>query len=115
MIYKFETYKKEHLRAAWLSGEYTDDELINKYGDAYEYFCYKNGYEMEKLPQLESVHVVGLSNGIIKATTSCARKDGQRYAKYYRSIGYHARVLNDDELEELLERQRKESWTFTSL
>ena len=42
----------------------------------------------------EIVAVVGFdSANSSKAVTSCCRKDAQRYAKYYRSIGYHARVM----------------------
>ena len=42
----------------------------------------------------EIVAVVGFdSTDSSKAVTSCCRKDAQRYAKYYRSIGYHARVM----------------------
>lgn len=46
----------------------------------------------------EIVAVVGFdSANSSKAVTSCCRKDAQRYAKYYRSIGYHARVMTYDD------------------
>jgi len=53
-----------------------------------------------------TVCVVALDTaGHIKTCTSCDVEDAQRYAKYYRAIGYHSRVLTYKELEEL---QRKE-------
>lgn len=55
----------------------------------------------------EIVAVVGFdSANSSKAVTSCYRKDAQRYAKYYRSIGYHARVMTYDELDSLLDKER---------
>lgn len=47
-----------------------------------------------------------------KAVTSCCRKDAQRYAKYYRSIGYHARVMTYDELDNLLNKERAEQTPY---
>lgn len=104
MVYKFDTYKKENLRCAWLSGKYTDEELINKYGENYIMFCYNHGYEIEKLPQFETVCVVALSGGRIATSTSCYRKDAQHYASYYRKIGYHSKVLTYDELDKFNEK-----------
>lgn len=109
MVYKFETYKKEHLRYAWLSGNYTDEELINKYGERYILFCYNNGYEIEKIPQFEVVCVAALSGGRIATCTSCYRKDAQHYASYYRSKGYNSRVLTYDELETLEKKIKEEN------
>ena len=43
-----------------------------------------------------------------KAVTSCDRKDAQTYAKYYRGIGYNARVMEYNELDELIRRESKE-------
>ena len=43
-----------------------------------------------------------------KAITSCDKKDAQTYAKYYRKIGYNARVMEYDELDELVRRESKE-------
>ena len=37
--------------------------------------------------------------GFIRTGTSCDRKDASHYAKYYRSIGYNARILTYEELE----------------
>lgn len=45
------------------------------------------------------------SDGLIKTVTSCDAQEAQRYAKYYRSVGYNARVMSYDELHEA---QRKE-------
>lgn len=99
MVYKFDTFKKEHLRCAWLSGNYTDKELIKKYGDAYELFCFNHGYEMEELPEFEVVCVAAIRAGRIVTSTSCYRKDAHKYAKYYSSIGYHVKTMTYDELE----------------
>lgn len=46
--------------------------------------------------------------GYIKTGTSCDRKDAHRYAKYYRSIGYNARILTYNELEKIEEQERTE-------
>lgn len=75
MVYKFDTYKKENMRYAWLSGNYTDEELIKKYGESYLLFCYNHGYEIEQLLQFEPVCVVALSGGRIATSTACYRKD----------------------------------------
>lgn len=54
-----------------------------------------------------TVCVVGLDKGtgFIKTVTSCDIEDSQKYAKYYRAIGYNSRVMTYKELEEY---QRKE-------
>lgn len=41
-------------------------------------------------------------------STVCDRKDAQKEAKYYRSIGYNAKVLTFDEYDELIEREKYE-------
>lgn len=46
--------------------------------------------------------------GFIKTCTSCDDTDAQRYAKYYRSIGYNARVVTYEELEEIQEKEKQE-------
>ena len=46
--------------------------------------------------------------GFIRTGTSCDRKDAGRYAKYYRSIGYNARILTYEELEKIEEQERTE-------
>lgn len=61
----------------------------------------------------EIVAVVGFdSAGRSRAVTSCCRKDAQRYAKYYRSIGYHARVMTCDELDGLLDKECAEQTPY---
>lgn len=57
-----------------------------------------------------TVAVVGFdkNTGFVRAVTSCDKEDSQHYAKYYRSIGYHARVLSYEELESVLEKEKKE-------
>ena len=46
--------------------------------------------------------------GFIKTGTSCDRKDANHYAKYYRSIGYNARILTYEELDKIEEQERTE-------
>lgn len=55
------------------------------------------------------VWVVGLDKhtGFNMATTSCDKEDAQKYAKYYRNIGYNARVFTYDELDKMLEEEMK--------
>lgn len=61
----------------------------------------------------EIVAVVGFdSANSSKAVTSCCRKDAQRYVKYYRSIGYHARVMTYDELDSLLDKEHTEQTPY---
>lgn len=57
------------------------------------------------------VCVAAIRAGQIVTCTSCDRKDASHDAKYYRSIGYHSRIMTYDELEEFeqkaaIERQR---------
>lgn len=44
----------------------------------------------------------------IRTITSCKRKDANHYARYYRSIGYNARILMDEELEKTQTEEMKE-------
>lgn len=57
-----------------------------------------------------TVCVVALdkNTGYIGPVTSCAAEDAQRYAKYYRSIGYRAKVVDYDTLEEMQKRETAE-------
>lgn len=56
-----------------------------------------------------TVCVVALdSAGFIRTCTSCDDTEAQRYAKYYRSIGYHSRVLTYEELEEYQRREKEQ-------
>lgn len=43
--------------------------------------------------------------GYMGPVTSCDSKDAQHYAKYYRSIGYNARVLTYEELDQIQEKE----------
>lgn len=47
-----------------------------------------------------AVVAFGKSDGLIKTVTSCDAQEAQKYAKYYRSVGYNARVMSYDELHE---------------
>lgn len=61
----------------------------------------------------EVVAVVGFDSAKnSKAVASCCRKDAQQFAKYYRSIGYHARVVTYEELAALLEKERAEQMPY---
>lgn len=62
----------------------------------------------------EDVNVVAFDKhtGFCVTTTACPRKDAPRYAKYYRSIGYNARILTDEELDILQEKEMKERRGF---
>lgn len=55
------------------------------------------------------VAVVGFDKGtgFIKAITSCDIENSQRYAKYYRGIGYNARVLSYEEFIKVQEKEKK--------
>lgn len=44
----------------------------------------------------------------IRTITSCKRKDANHYARYYRSIGYIARILTYEELEKAQAEEAKE-------
>lgn len=46
--------------------------------------------------------------GYIKMCTSCDRDDAAHYAKYYRSIGYKARIFSYDELEKYEKKMQEE-------
>ena len=48
----------------------------------------------------------------IKTVTSCDKADAQKYAKYYRSIGYNAKVLTYDELEAMQKKESEERMNF---
>ena len=55
------------------------------------------------------VAVVGLDKGtgFISAVTSCYVDDSQKFAKYYRSIGYNSRVVSYEELDMMIEEERR--------
>lgn len=48
----------------------------------------------------------------IKTCTSCDRSDSQKYAKYYRNIGYNSKVLTYEELEEMQRKEDEERTKF---
>lgn len=43
----------------------------------------------------------------IQTVTSCHLEDSQKYAKYYRSIGYNSKVLSYEELEQMQEKENQ--------
>lgn len=60
------------------------------------------------------VCVVALDKYInqIKTCTSCDKADSQKYAKYYRSIGYNAKVVTYEELEAMQRKEAEERINF---
>ena len=58
----------------------------------------------------EVVFVAAMDKGIgyRRTGTSCERKDANHYAKYYRSIGYNARILTYEELKKIEEQEKSE-------
>ena len=44
----------------------------------------------------------------IKTCTSCDKEDSQKYAKYYRGIGYNSKVVTYEELEEMQKKEAEE-------
>jgi|UniRef100_N1ZWY1 hypothetical protein len=52
------------------------------------------------------------NTGWIKTCTSCDKEDSQKYAKYYRSIGYNSKVVTYEELEELQKKESEERKKF---
>lgn len=60
------------------------------------------------------VCVVALDKGtnFIQTVTSCDLKDSQKYAKYYRSIGYNSKVLSYEELEQMQENETQYKTQF---
>lgn len=93
-------------------GDMTVNHILNcirmlqgRHDDISEMWLQRFREELQDRDNL-TVCVVALDTaGHIKTCTSCDVEDAQRYAKYYRAIGYHSRVLTYKELEEL---QRKE-------
>lgn len=64
----------------------------------------------------EVVAVIGRDRNtdFIKAVTSCDRRHSQRYANYYRKIGYNASVVTYDELDRIQqeEKERRLAYVF---
>ena len=53
--YSFGIYKREQIRAVWLSGRYTEEQLKEKYWQQYLTFCQEHGYKpVEKAEGQES-------------------------------------------------------------
>ena len=63
-----------------------------------------------RLDMGEVVCVAALDRGTgyIKTCTSCDRDDADHYAKYYRNIGYRARIFSYDELEKYEKKMQEE-------
>lgn len=63
------------------------------------------------------VAVVGIDKGtgFINAVTSCYVEDSKRFAKYYRSIGYSARVVSYEELDMMLEEERQYRMKYSGI
>lgn len=54
MKYSFDVFKKEQIRAVWLSGFFNDEELEEKYYQKYKEFCVSHGLEYE--PDTEEMY-----------------------------------------------------------
>lgn len=46
--------------------------------------------------------------GFVKTSTSCDRENANKYAKYYRSIGYNSRIVTYEELEKIQGKEKQE-------
>jgi hypothetical protein len=47
VLYSFDTFKKEHLRAAWLSGRYTEKQLRDNNWQEYASYCHEHYLNLE--------------------------------------------------------------------
>lgn len=58
----------------------------------------------------ENVYVIGIDKGtkLIVAVTNCDREDAEKHAKYYRRIGYYARIVTEEILDYMLTEETKE-------
>lgn len=54
MRYSFDIFKKEQIRAVWLSGFYDDEKLEEKYYQNYKTFCISHGLEYD--PNTEEMY-----------------------------------------------------------
>lgn len=63
------------------------------------------------------VAVLGLDKGtgFIKAVTSCLMEEAQRFAKYYRSIGYKAKIVGYEELTKMLEEEKQYRMKYSGI
>ena len=46
--------------------------------------------------------------GYVKTCTSCDIENANKYAKYYRSVGYNSQIVTYEKLHEILEKEKKE-------
>lgn len=60
------------------------------------------------MDDIVTVVAIYKGTGFIETVTSCDAKDAEKYAKYYRSIGYKARIVDDATLHEMLEKEKQE-------
>lgn len=60
------------------------------------------------------VVVVALNrySGTIRTVTSCAMEDSQTFARYYRGIGYRAKVVDYDTLNKMIEEERNRMYMY---
>lgn len=74
-------------------------------------FFFKRESQLEEIIMEDNVVCVIATEkhtGFIKTCTSCDREDANRYAKYYRGIGYNSRIVSYEELEKILEEEKHE-------
>lgn len=65
---------------------------------------------LSELDENDVVCVVALNrySESIVTCTSCDKKDSQRYAKYYRSVGYKSKVITYEELDSMQEKESRD-------
>lgn len=108
MHYSFDTYKKEYLRAAWLSGKYTDEQLKEKYFEQYTEFCNSRGLDHDNIVSAESDDVPDSRSQIIKeGIRSVAEIDRQIQEEHDHMIQLYAQIHAYETSIEHLKQERK--------
>lgn len=108
MHYSFDTYKKEHLRATWLSGKYTDEQLKEKYYGQYTEFCNSRGLEHDNIFSAASDDVPSSNSQIIKeGIRSVAEIDRQIQEEHDHMIQLYAQIHAYEASIEHLKQERK--------
>lgn len=108
MHYSFDTYKKEYLRAAWLSGKYTDEQLKEKYFEQYTEFCNSRGLDHDNIVSAESDDVPDSRSQIIKeGIRSVAEIDRQIQVEHDHMIQLYAQIHAYEASIEHLKQERQ--------
>lgn len=108
MHYSFNTYKKEHLRAAWLSGKHTDEQLKEKYFEQYTEFCNSRGLDHDNIVSAESDDVSASHKQIIsEGIRSVAEIDKQIKVEHDHMVQLYAQVHAYEASIEHLKQERQ--------